>query len=214
MEAERIFHIMFTPGKDVFYQGANPLLLINELKEMGEIVSIPDISGIPPLSEMNPEECYVSWELFLTTKYSENEIKDVFIFVEDSCKISIEHISHLPMMEGDVPQKIGELLVGRGKLDKDSLDKVLGSQKKIGEILVEEKLVSKNDIKSAIEEQNQIRRMKDRKTKAIETNSVRVKSGKLDSLMDLVGELVTVQARISQSSSELGNEELLSMVNN
>lgn len=210
---EHSWHIVFRPGKDVFLRGANPLLIVKELQAMGESVCIPDFDAIPALSESTGEECVTGWELFLTTTASENEIRDVFIFVEDASEIRIESIDALVDERSGQPKKLGEILVEKGKISRDALERLLGSQRRIGEILVEEHLVSPKDIKVALEEQKQIQRVQKAKATAADLSTIRVKSEKLDELMALVGELVTVHARVQQISKDTdGADELHSVI--
>ncbi len=207
------WRIVFKPGPDVFARGANPLLILNELKELGDSVCIPIFDQVGGLTDFNPEECVTAFELFLTTTATENELRDVFIFVEDASEVIIEKLDDLVDERSGQPKKLGEILIERGKLSKDSLDKLLGSQRRIGEILVEEHLVSPGDLKLALEQQKQVQKVQKAKVQAAEQSTIRVKSEKLDDLMALVGELVTVHARILEMSRLLsGAEELVSVV--
>jgi len=211
-EKSETWQIVFKPGPEMFRRGGNPLGLIQELRSFGELVVIPVFSDIPPLTEFEPEECRTSWFLYLTTSVSENEIRDVFIFVEDYSSIKIVCLENLIDENTPVHKKLGEILVDSGKLERSTLEKYLGSQRKIGEILVEEKLVSHTDLKVALEEQKQLQKVQKAKVAATDMSTIRVKSEKLDLLMGLVGELVTVHARILETSKNTHNEELISVV--
>jgi len=46
--------------------------------------------AVPALADIDPERCYVTWEMALATTAGLEAIRDVFIFVEDSCQLSIE----------------------------------------------------------------------------------------------------------------------------
>lgn len=206
------WQIKFEPGKDCFRRGSNPLSLINEIRNMGETVCIPLFTAVPELSSLDPEDCLTTWKIFLTTTASENAIRDVFIFVEDFSKITVESVDLLIDDNSAHTKKLGEILVDNGKLDRNALDRILGSQKRIGEILVDEKLVSPADLNAALEEQKQFQKVQKAKTAAMDMSTIRVKSEKLDQLMSLVGELVTVHARIQQTSKLMANDELESIV--
>jgi two-component system chemotaxis sensor kinase CheA len=69
---------------------------------------------IPPLSEIDPEKCYVGWEITLTTAAGEDAIRDVFIFVEGTCELLVERVA----TERNAPEievkRIGEILVSGG----------------------------------------------------------------------------------------------------
>jgi len=207
------WQIKFKPGKEVFRRGTNPLSVIAELKSLGETVCIPVYDKVGPLSKLDPEDCLTSWELFLTTTATENEIRDVFIFVEDCSEVSIECLVNLVDETASGSKKLGEILVERGKIQPETLDRLLKSQKRIGELLVDQQIVSPTELKIALEEQQQLQKAHKNKTAAAELSTIRVKSEKLDQLMSLVGELVTVHARILQTSKLYHtNEELASIV--
>lgn len=206
------WHIVFSPGPEMFKRGGNPLGLIQELRSFGELVVIPIFSGITSFEEFDPEECRTSWDLYLTTDVTENEIRDVFIFVEDYSSIRIECLENLIDENTPVNKKLGEILVESGKIARSTLERYLGSQRKIGEILVEEKLVTQTDLKVALEEQKQLQKVQKAKIAATDMSTIRVKSEKLDLLMGLVGELVTVHARILETSKNTRDEELISVV--
>ena len=84
------------------------------------------------------------------------------------------------------------------------------SQKRIGEVLVSEG-IDQSEVASALQEQEHIRRSRQKLQNEMATGSVRVSSDKLDNLVDLVGELVTLQARLSQTAASIRDGQLLSI---
>lgn len=207
------WHIFFKPGIDSFRRGCKPLLLVQELMSLGEAVSIPIFDQIEDLSGMDPEDCLISWEIYITTTATENDLRDIFIFVEDFSEIHIECLENLIDETGETNKKLGEILIERGKISREALENLLGSQKRIGELLVQEKLVSGTDLKIALESQKQIQKVQKNKAMNADMSTIRVKSEKLDDLMSLVGELVTVHARILQTSKAIvENDELNSVI--
>lgn len=206
------YHVTFKPGKEIFKRGVNPLSLIQEIERLGESVCIPNFDDITSLSSLDPEENSTSWEIYVTTAVPPEAIRDVFIFVEDVSEIRVERLEDVVDETGGKTKRLGEILVERGKLEPGKLDGILKSQKRIGEILLEEKVVSPTDVMSALEEQKQLQRVNKAKVAAVDVSTVRVKSEKLDALMALAGELVTIHARILQTSKQARNDELLSIV--
>ena len=202
------YRIRFKPDEDIFASGTNPLLLLAELKEMGDCSIVAKSEGIPELNEYDPEKCYVSWDIILTTIADEKEVRDVFIFVEDKCELSIEQIfDHVEVEDSDEYKRLGEILLDRGDLTKEQLIEILSGHKKIGEKLVETKAIDPASIEAALTEQKHIRKvLKQDREKTL--SSIRVDSARLDTLVDLVGELVTVQARLTQKVSGEMDPEL------
>jgi len=200
---EACWRIEFAPEAEIFLNGTNPLSLLLELEELGECRVIGNIDKLPALDDANynPEHCYARWDIFLTTAADEASIRDVFIFVEDLSHLRIARISE------DPERRLGEILVERGELEPQELSKALAEQSKLGHILVEQELISPASLTSALAEQEQVRQ------KVAKTSepaaSLRVASDKLDHLVNLVGELVIVQARLSQLAVSRIDPEIL-----
>lgn len=80
--------IDFQPGVDILRCGNDPILMLNELRLLGTLtVTIID-STLPDFSDMDPEACYLNWQLTLLTEQPLEQIKEVFEWVEDECIIS------------------------------------------------------------------------------------------------------------------------------
>jgi two-component system chemotaxis sensor kinase CheA len=202
------FRVTFKPAQDILLSGSNPELLVKEVAALGEASVSAITANMPNLDEMEPEKCYTYWEIILTTDKTENDIRDVFIFVEDDCKVDIKVIDDF---SGGTDQlkKIGEILIEKGEISTEDLTALMSERKLIGEVMVEKGLISRDALDAALTEQHHVKQMREQKTAAESIASVRVPSEKLDFLVDLVGELVTVQARLSQIATSENNQEML-----
>lgn len=203
---EHTYRVRFKPVPEIFATGTNPVLLLSELADMGTYRVVAITEGLPRLQEMDPERCYTRWEIFLTTEESENTIQDVFIFVEDECDLNIRRLDREDDLSGDGDlKKLGEILVERGDLKREDLDSIL---QPLGTRLVEAGVVSKERVQAALVEQEVVQAKKAKQTTTEAATSVRVPSTRLDSLVDLVGELVTVQARLTQTANSVSDHDL------
>jgi two-component system chemotaxis sensor kinase CheA len=201
----RTYRITFKPASDVFKNGTKVLNLIEELSGLGQADVFPHMEGVPRLREMDPEACYAWWEILLTAPVDENAIRDIFIFVEDQSELRVAAVAGGD--EGEV-RRLGDILVDRGAVSAGALRDALGSQKRLGEVLVENRIVSKPQVESALVEQEHLKKVQQRNETA---GSIRVASDKLDALVDLVGELVTLQARLAQTSLDMKDGGLASV---
>lgn len=209
---EVTYRVRFRPFINLFQAGTDPICLINELKDLGDAHIIARTSGIPRLEFYAAEACYTSWDIILTTDKGMDSIKDVFIFVEDDCKLDIQVIDDEESLDSETGyKKVGEILVERGELNPEALERVLKERKLIGELLVEKGLVPSEAVKSALEEQNIVREKREKRQKETAVTTVKVPSDKLDKLVDLVGELVIAQARLNQISVSLEIGDLTSI---
>ncbi|MGE4319345.1 MAG: chemotaxis protein CheW [Deferribacterales bacterium] len=205
----KTYRITFKPNRNILLQGCNPMLLIRELKEMGQSSVVIYSHEIPELHELDPEQCYLAWDIILTTDKTEDEIKDVFIFVMDDCELSVTEVDDLSVDERN-EKKIGEILLEKGCLSSSQLNDVLKEKKLLGELMVEKGMVTTEALDSALQEQAHIKNVRSQKNTAAEaSSSIRVPSERLDALVDLVGELVTVQARLSQVAGQRNDPEML-----
>jgi two-component system chemotaxis sensor kinase CheA len=211
-QVEKTWRIFFRPDRGIFSRGTNPVFLLNELRELGECRVIAHTEAIPDLEDFDPQECHTSWDVILTTRRGIDAIKDVFIFVEDECELAIEVIDELGTGEDEsAPRKIGAILMERGFVSQDDLREALGAQKRIGELLVDKGLVEPSRVESALAEQEHIKDVHSKHRKEEQASSVRVPAERLDALVNLVGEMVTVQARLSQTVASMDYAGLLSI---
>lgn len=207
-----IYRIRFKPDAEIFIHGTNPLNLLDELKAMGDCHISAHVQDIPDFENMNSEYCYIYWDIILATNLGINAIKDVFIFVEDESEIIIDIADDGKQLSNkETVKKLGEILVERGDIDEKTLKNFLVKQEPIGKMLVKAGLTDKTEIESALAEQAQIKRIKENRENSQKESSIRVGSYKLDQLIDMVGELVTIQAGFTQKISDSNNIEFQSL---
>lgn len=207
----KTWRIRFKPMPEIFLSGGNPLALINELRELGTCHVIAHTDLVPVLAEMQPEHCYLYWDMILTTSRGLDAIKDVFIFVEDDCELKIDLVDD-GTADGDQSyKKLGDILVERGDLNPADLQQILGMQKRFGELAVAVGAVTPVKVQSALVEQHQVKNVRQERVSQESAVSIRVPAEKLDELVNLVGELVTVQAHLSQTAALQGNSDFASI---
>lgn len=199
---ECTYRIRFKPDRRIFYSGTDPQRLIQELCDLGQAKVICNLSEIPPWDAFDPELCYLFWDIILTTKSSHNQIEDVFIFVAADSQIDI-HVVDEEGVEDTQYKRLGEILVDRGDLPKSELDVALKETEAIGARLIKKALVDPHMVESALAEQDVVRNARNKRQQEAAMATIRVNADKLDRLVDLVGELVTAQARISRISEHL-----------
>ncbi|GAW65817.1 chemotaxis protein CheA [Geoanaerobacter pelophilus] len=206
------YRIRFVPSRDIFITGTNPLTLLQELKELGTCSVVAQTGAFPCLEEMDPEACYVFWDLILTTNQGENAIRDVFIFVEDDCELKIEQVAeHSQFDEPQDYKKLGMILLERGDITSEEMEEVLAQQRKFGELALSKGILDEGKLQSALVEQRHVKEVRQEKQATEAASSIRVPAERLDLLVNLVGEMVTVQARLSQTAAQRADAELLAI---
>lgn len=87
------YAVTFKPSQHFFHLGLDPLLLLRDLRDCGTVSELNlDASQLPPLRELDPETSYLAWTLQLDSESPIEEIRDVFMFVDDESTVSIEPV--------------------------------------------------------------------------------------------------------------------------
>ena len=206
-----VFRVRFRPDPDVFRSGTNPVRLLDELRGLGECEAVAHARHIPSLDKIDAERCYVLWDIILATRYDANALHDVFAFVEHESELTIERLRD-PVEEA--PKRLGEILVERGDIRAEEVEEIVRGKRLLGQMLVEAGLVSHDDVRAALAEQRQMTAAAERQHDNGDEGptTIRVNLGKLDSLVNLVGELVTAQARLARSAEE-GDRSSITSIN-
>ena len=217
------WHISLRFGQNVLKSGMDPLNFLRYLATLGSIDSLETLSdAIPPAAEMDPENCYLGFEIRFRSGAGKAEIEQVFDFVRDECELRIlppnsrvnDYIELIAALPED-PLRLGEILVRIGALTQAELDEGLTLQAApadteaapahlpLGEILVEQKLVQPEVVEAAAAKQKQVA-----DKKAAEARLIRIQADKLDRLIDLVGELVIAGSAVNLLASKAGLSDL------
>lgn len=199
------WHISLRFGPDVLKNGMDPLSFIRYLESLGRIVGMVTLNdAIPHADEMDPELCYLGFEIAFQSQADKATIERVFEFVLDDCSLKIlpphslisEYVRLLELQQGDMA-RLGEMLVRCGTLTAQELDTALQSQtatpaKPLGTILVEQGSVQPEVVEAALTRQKWVKDVG-----AAESRSIRVDADKLDQLINLVGELIIAGASVN-----------------
>ncbi|TAN40695.1 MAG: chemotaxis protein CheA [Nitrospirae bacterium] len=206
------YRVRFKPFKEIFRGGTNPVLLLSELRGLGDCTIAAHTDAIPDIYEMDAEACYTFWDAILTTDKGLDAIRDIFIFVENESELKIDIIDNGESSLGVLDYKrLGEILVEKRELRREDLEAVLQTRKLLGEMLIEKGLVDPQTVEMALTEQERLKQIRENRLKIESMANIRVSSQKLDKLVNLVGELVTVQARLSQTCAARNDAILLSI---
>lgn len=206
------WHISLRFGRDVLRNGMDPLSFFRYLGTLGEIISITTLhEAIPGAAEMDPEACYMGYEVSFKSNADKAAIESAFEFVREDCKIYIlpphslvsDFVSMIRSLPSDEVLRVGEILVKCGTLTQHELSELLEIQSQedngtgeyprpIGELAVEQGMVQPGVVEAALNKQKQVK-----ESKAHAQQLVRVDAEKLDMLVNLVGELVIAASGIN-----------------
>lgn len=189
--------IKFLPCIDFFQSGNTPDRLIEELSRLGTLEIDVNCSEIPDFADLDPESLFLSWVIRLKTGADLNEIRDVFIFVEDLAKLEITEVLE------DTSSSAGfeELQASTDFNSNDLLEDFASAAQKTVPLNQVELLSS-----TEVNEQS-------RKETSVQDSDSGFLKENTEKMIALLGDLVTVQAKLNQKASLQGEPELISIAN-
>ncbi len=173
------YQIDFKPHHHLFKTGNEPLYMISELAELGDLEIIAFHNEIPDITDICVDDCFLSWRFFLNTDKPEKAISEVFEWVEDDADITITMCGGLFSDESD------------DAADETAAAPAIAPPETSTVAVVEHAKSKTNAVNKT-------------PAPAAESTSIRVGIDKVDSLINMVGELVITQAMLSQ----LGEQEV------
>ena len=220
------WHISVRLGADLLRNGMDPLSIMRFLGSLGEITHITTLTDhLPAFNEFDPEQLYLGFEITLVSDATQQQIEDAFMFVRDESQINIipprsniEAYVNLIKSLPENTQRLGEILVKSHAITYPELEAALATQKQqakstgavgmLGDILIEEQSVAPEIVHAALDKQKKIA---EKKTSS-ENRFIRVDAERLDTLINLIGELVINRQRVDLLASKLGNATLIEAV--
>ncbi len=90
---KEVWEILFIPNTDLLQCGHEPAFMFEALADLGDLNVEPNLNKLPDYSTLNPEEVHISWRLVLESDCSEDDIREVFEWVEDECELQVNRIA-------------------------------------------------------------------------------------------------------------------------
>ncbi len=190
--------IRFHPHQHMLRTGNDTVRMFKELASLGDMENTADISQLPEFSLIDPELSYLSWEIILKNNETQGVIEktvieEIFEWVDDDCDLSIEPLIS-PSNEESSADIVAEVSVS------PSIDT-------IAEVTPADTIETTNNV-TPIASPPEEKTTQKKKKSSTEGGSIRVGTDKVDSLINMVGELVITQSMLSQMGDEFSMDKL------
>lgn len=182
---ENSFHIEMGFKATIFDNGIDPLMFLNDLRAIGTISNLRiECNSLPTILNLeDPYVCYTQFSLDFETNAPEEQVQNIFLFVIDDNDINIINT----------------------KDDEEANKPAESKKEEPAKEEAKENTAAKTEEKPAETSAAASKPAAAPKagTKVQAPSTVRVDTRKLDSLMNLIGELVIAQSRIMQLTQSL-----------
>jgi len=185
--SDQAWCIQFSPHPEMFFSGNDPLRILRELKDLDASCQIvADTTKLPDIDDIEAELCFLAWTATLDGSVDEALIQEVFEWVEDECDLKIEKAqaesSASQPPENSEPSSVQAEIPAVENTSSSSISPVEAKEKE-----PKSTKVAKSD--SSV-------------------SSIRVDIDKVDSLINLVGELVITQSMLTEIGNDFTIEKL------
>lgn len=187
--ARQHWQVLFTPNTDFYLRGNDALLILRELKRLGEVSVEVDQANLPAWQELDVNNSFLSWTIEIEGEVSEAEVTEVFDWVDTECKFSVKSLIEVMPEVAATPALEAAPAAASPAQAKNT---VSARQADDGDKSATQKKPSKA-------------------ASSNESSSIRIATDKIDQLINLVGELVITQSmlsRVCDASSGIDVNEL------
>ncbi len=191
-----VYNIHFEPTAQMYAHGNETARLLSNLAELGEVKIECNQANLPNFDSLDPEGSYLSWDIELTSDCEEDDIKEIFDFVEDDCELQISKVATpLPDL-GDIsaPDSAEEEELPALEIIDAPQEESIPVPAEVEAKKVEERIEKKSTKTDAAK----------KATNTGPAPTIRINLERVDRLINLVGELVINQAMLSECVTEAG----------
>ncbi len=185
--------IKFHPHEHMLRTGNDTVRMFKELASLGDLENSADLSALPEFEHMDPELSYLSWTIELKNNEQQGaidkaSIEEIFEWVEDDCDLTIEPLILSSASDESAPQNDVPPAEQSAVAAQETVENVTP-------------IAAKADAKPAL-------KASAKKKKITESGSIRVGTDKIDSLINMVGELVITQSMLSQMGDDFSMDKI------
>ena len=178
----------------ILVNGSNPLLMFDEIRALGTCDLVADVSKVPDLRSLNAQELHITWRADVSMEAPVSAFDEVFMFVQDEMKLSITALDEpvVAAIELPVPTPLVALQAETKSIEYQTKSLPASAASLETKSVATPASAAASSVKEAA--------------------TIRVPAERLDEMMDRVGELVIVQARLNQIAHRGGNDEVIKSV--
>jgi two-component system chemotaxis sensor kinase CheA len=173
------WRIAFRPYPQLFVHGNDPLRMLRELADLGDLTSNVDATTLPQLGHLDPESCFFSWDLLVVTDATREVIEQVFDWAEGDCDLKIT-------------EEVAVVAAAQEVVTSAPTSASAASDAKVDAPRPQLTAVATPETADAPKQQG-----------LGDGGSIRVSTEKIDELMNTVGELVITQSMLSQLGTKV-----------
>jgi two-component system chemotaxis sensor kinase CheA len=185
------WNITFEPVADLLRLRNEPVRMFAELERLGPFAAHANISRVPLIEALDPESCYLAWDIKLKGCIPKQKLDDVFDWVDDRCRLEF---TPTEAGQSSLPAAVESAPPDRPVTVQSPAPAMLPATAPAAATVEPERAASMPAATA-------------HKASA-EAGSIRVSTEKLDNIINLVGELLITQSMLSGFADGIDPKDL------
>ena len=184
---EATWQVRVRPHAGAMRNGSEPLLMLREMSDLGGTCTLCDVSSIPPLDSFDTGTGYLGWTFTFPASVDESAVRDIFDFVGDDCSLAFGPDGEMPPVQHPVAPKAAAAASPAAPISEVAMQPSAGATAPASVPVAADEGASRFAANGSAPP-----------APPAPGQSIRIELGKLDKLIDAVGELVIAQAMMAQ----------------
>jgi two-component system chemotaxis sensor kinase CheA len=195
-DADATWVVKVRPHAGAMRNGSEPLLMLRDVVDLGGICLSCDVSQVPPLDSLDPGVGYLGWSFAMPGEVSEASLREVFDFIGDEC--SVVTGDETPMPPVALSPEVRPAPRAAHPAAKSAPPRAAPQAAATAAPAAEPGVRSPGPIHAETPRAASSTPSAPPPAPPAMGQSIRIELGKLDKLIDAVGELVIAQAMMAQ----------------
>lgn len=217
-DSRKRWRITFKPEAHLFKTGNEPIFMFMELSDLGEVSVCAETDNLPLYHDLVADDSYLHWQITLISDTDKDKIEEIFEWVLDDAEIIITCDSEVsrevddqqsPSTTVSTDSQVLAPVTEQQSITPSTIEPEPAPQQivttptpaksqPIPEIKPQVESTPEPVSKKPAKDENAAPVVAKEQKKTAEATSIRVSIEKVDSLINMVGELVITQAMLSQ----------------
>ncbi|MBF0314834.1 MAG: chemotaxis protein CheA [Oligoflexia bacterium] len=209
MPEGKLYEINLRFGPGVMRGGNDPILYFKMLKDYGEFINLQcDSSAIPTYSKFIFDELYLSWKIHYKSAQEKKLIEDLFVFVRQESDIAINEIKQEQTTKNataTATETTTAIEAVVATTSSPAEEKTPAAEKTTTSNV---SFTSKMVLTKAAKDNDEAEETTGSSSNKNAVTSIRVPIGKLDELVNVVGELVIISSQVKNIIKEIEDRKI------
>jgi len=196
------WRVRFEPVADLLRLRNEPTRMFAELRRLGAMVAHADASRLPPLDALDPESCYLSWNIDITGQIPRGRLDEVFDWVDSGCRLEFTPTG------ASAPVAPAPRAQASAQPQAAAIDAWSAETKAVAPTETKAVALTEAKVAAPVDADRSAPAGAPAQKASGDSGSIRVATEKVDNIINLVGELLITQSMLSSFADGIDPNDL------